>query len=133
VSEDVAGLWTAGDVAGAELTAIRRKAEAVLTYKIKDAAARRVYWRDESLYRPLEGSVYFRMGDNALGTRIEMVFDSVHVLGKRLKKDGTQGLVDAREYFHAERMDAAPQWVLDLVAKATRDMEAADAAWGRAS
>jgi hypothetical protein len=133
MSEDAAALWTAGHAAGAELTAIRRKAEAVLTYKIKDAAARRVYWRDEALYRPLEGSVYFRMGDNVLGTRIAMVFDGVHVLGKRLKKDGTQGLVDVREFFHAERMTGAPQWVLDLVEKATRDMEAADTApWARA-
>lgn len=133
MNEDVAGLWTAEHAADAELTAIRRKAEAVLTYKIKDAAPRKVYWRDEALYRPLEGSVYYRMGDNVLGTRIAMVFDGVHVLGKRLRKDGTLGLVEAREYFHAERMDAAPRWVLDLVAKATRDMEAADTApWARA-
>lgn len=105
------------------LSGQRRMAEAVLEYALTGVPDKTIAYGRPGSYRPERIEVTFRAGDNDLGKDMTMAFYSVRVHGKRIKQDGTPGLVEVREYYRpGESLDRAPVWVHEAVADAERVM-----------
>jgi len=120
-------------VAVPQLVKVRRTAEAFLTYEVTGVEDRLVPWgaRKGEQYRPMGAVVRFKMTDRNMGTRVQLVCIGIDIQGKRLKADGTPGVRAVTDYLYADRMEHAPQWARDLLAKAEADMVLADEATAR--